>query len=187
MKKTALRMFAAILTICSASVMTSCNNNDDMEYVKKNELSGQWIMEQRIDGVQDLIKAMGLNLPEGSDQLTFIYQFNDNGTGWGEIVVLKNGEYNMVLAERYDADSQFNYTIDANGKVLIKAKNNKGKQELQLDGKFLKWPVEQTIIPFTRASESQINKYKNATNAWRVAKVKEKISTSMNELTQPLK
>ena len=40
MKKTALWVFTAILSICSTSVMTSCNNDDDMEYVDENYLVG---------------------------------------------------------------------------------------------------------------------------------------------------
>lgn len=39
MKKTVLWVFAAILSICSTSVMTSCNSDDDMEYV--NYLDGK--------------------------------------------------------------------------------------------------------------------------------------------------
>lgn len=42
MKKTVLWVFAAILSICSTSVMTSCNQDDDMEmeYVNKDYLVG---------------------------------------------------------------------------------------------------------------------------------------------------
>ena len=144
MKKTALWMFAAILSICSTSVMTSCNSDDDMEYVNKNDLVGQWIIEQRVDGIGNYAKEMGMDIPAETDQLTILYQFNSDGTGWRELVALKNGEYVQILVERYEEDAEFTYKKNAEGKVIVKARNK----------------------PFTRASEAQIKKYKNETDAW---------------------
>ena len=74
-------MFAAILSICSTSVMTSCNSDDDMEYVNKNDLVGQWIIEQRVDGIGNYAKEMGMDIPAETDQLTILYQFNSKKVG----------------------------------------------------------------------------------------------------------
>ena len=166
MKKTALWMFAAILSICSTSVMTSCNNDDEFEYVKKNDLVGQWIIEQRVDGIGSYAKEMGMDIPAETDQLTFLYQFNSDGTGWRELVALKNGEYVQILVERYEEDAEFTYKKNAEGKVIVKARNNKENDVLYFDGKMLKWKIGNDEIPFTRASEEQIRKYKNETDAW---------------------
>ena len=166
MKKTVLWVFAAILSICSTSVMTSCNNDDEFEYVKKNDLVGQWIIEQRVDGIGSYAKEMGMDIPAETDQLTFLYQFNSDGTGWRELVALKNGEYVQILVERYEEDAEFTYKKNAEGKVFVKAHNNKENDVLYFDGKMLKWKIGHDEIPFTRASEAQIKKYKNETDAW---------------------
>ena len=166
MKKTVLWVFAAILSICSTSVMTSCNNDDEFEYVNKNDLVGQWIIEQRVDGIGSYAKEMGMDIPAETDQLTFLYQFNSDGTGWRELVALKNGEYVQILVERYEEDAEFTYKKNAEGKVIVKARNNKENDVLYFDGKMLKWKIGNDEIPFTRASEEQIRKYKNETDAW---------------------
>ena len=166
MKKTVLWVFAAILSICSTSVMTSCNSDDDMEYVNKNDLVGQWIIEQRVDGIGNYAKEMGMDIPAETDQLTILYQFNSDGTGWRELVALKNGEYVQILVERYEEDAEFTYKKNAEGKVIVKARNNKENDVLYFDGKMLKWKIGHDEIPFTRASEAQIKKYKNETDAW---------------------
>jgi hypothetical protein len=166
MKKTALWVFAAILSICSTSVMTSCNNDDEFEYVNKNDLVGQWIIEQRVDGIGSYAKEMGMDIPAETDQLTILYQFDSDGTGWRELVALKNGEYLQILVERYEEDAEFTYKKNAEGKVFVKAHNNKDNDVLYFDGKMLKWKIGNDEIPFTRASEAQIKKYKNETDAW---------------------
>lgn len=166
MKKTVLWVFAAILSICSTSVMTSCNNDDEFEYVNKNDLVGQWIIEQRVDGIGSYAKEMGMYIPAETDQLTILYQFDSDGTGWRELVALKNGEYLQILVERYEEDAEFTFKKNAEGKVFVKAHNNKENDVLYFDGKMLKWKIGNDEIPFTRASEEQIKKYKNETDAW---------------------
>ena len=144
-----------MMTVGFTTVATSCSNDDvPASYqpsVLAKSLEGEWIVEQHIDGIEGLGKmAENIYIPEDADQFAILYHFNNDGTGWKELDLLKNGKVESILISRYD--SQFVYTVSNEGKVSLNytdadGKMNGQKAELLFDGKILTDKAGELALP----------------------------------------
>ncbi len=63
-------------------------------------LEGEWILEQKIDGIDALGEISTLYVPEDVDQIAMLYHFYNDGTGWKEFHVLYEGEVESIIVSR---------------------------------------------------------------------------------------
>ena len=163
-----------MVTVGFTTVATSCSNDDvPASYqpsVLAKSLEGEWIVEQHIDGIEGLGKmAENIYIPEDADQFAILYHFNNDGTGWKELDLLKNGKVESILISRYD--SQFVYTVSNEGKVSLNytdadGKMNGQKAELLFDGKILTDKTGDIPVALNPSTEAQIKTYQEEADAW---------------------
>ena len=163
-----------MMTVGFTTVATSCSNDDvPASYqpsVLAKSLEGEWIVEQHIDGIEGLGKmAENIYIPEDADQFAILYHFNNDGTGWKELDLLKNGKVESILISRYD--SQFVYTVSNEGKVSLNytdadGKMNGQKAELLFDGKILTDKAGDIPVVLNPSTEAQIKTYQEEADAW---------------------
>ena len=163
-----------MVTVGFTTVATSCSNDDvPASYqpsVLAKSLEGEWIVEQHIDGIEGLGKmAENIYIPEDADQFAILYHFNNDGTGWKELDLLKNGKVESILISRYD--SQFVYTVSNEGKVSLNytdadGKMNGQKAELLFDGKILTDKAGDIPVALNPSTEAQIKTYQEEADAW---------------------
>lgn len=163
-----------MVTFGFTTIATSCSNADvPASYqpsVLAKSLEGEWIMEQHIDGIEGLGKMdENIYIPQDADQFAILYHFNNDGTGWKELDLLKNGQVESILISRYE--SQFVYTVSNEGKVNLNYTDADGKMsgqkaELLFDGKILTDKIGDIPVALNPSTEAQINKYKSEADAW---------------------
>lgn len=132
-------------------------------------LEGEWILEQKIDGIDALGEISTLYVPEDVDQIAMLYHFYNDGTGWKEFHVLYEGEVESIIVSRYE--SKFNYTVDAQGKVSVNFTDAEGiangkHAELKFDGAKLTDKIEDIDAELQRATDAQIKKYQDEADKW---------------------
>lgn len=163
---------AAILIISGTmtTTLTSCSDDkDDDPAVDTKAIVGEWILEEKINGIAPEAKEVYGDVPDDVDQMALIYHFYDTGKGWKELSVLKDGEVVAIFTNRYD--DRFTYRVDARGKVLItfidSDDNPTGEaNELQFDGTSLTDDMDGEIYRFKRATDAQIKKYTEASDSF---------------------
>lgn len=127
MKKFNLWMFAAILTFCSAMVLSSCSSQEDNPALTpttptyeegKGDLVNVWYSEYEATGT-----AKDVN--DNEFQYTSIFEryvFNNDGTGrWSRYFM---GDQPDPVVSYGGEDGDFTYTLGGNGKVTVVFKNN---------------------------------------------------------------
>ena len=127
MKKFNLWMFAAILTFCSAMVLSSCSSQEDNPALTpttptyeegKGDLVNVWYSEYEATGT-----AKDVN--DNEFQYTSIFEryvFNNDGTGrWSRYFM---GDQPDPVGSYGGEDGDFTYTLGGNGKVTVVFKNN---------------------------------------------------------------
>lgn len=132
-------------------------------------LEGEWILEQKIDGIDALGEISTLYVPEDVDQIAMLYHFYNDGTGWKEFHVFYEGEVESIIVSRYE--SKFNYTVDAQGKVSVNFTDAEGiangkHAELKFDGAKLTDKIEDIDAELQRATDAQIKKYQDEADKW---------------------
>ncbi len=177
-----------MVTFGFTTVATSCSNNDvPASYqpsVLAKSLEGEWIMEQHIDGIEDLGKMdENISMLQDADQFAILYHFNNDGTGWKELDLLNNGKVESILISRYE--NQFIYTVSNEGKVNLyytdaDGKMNGQKAELLFDGKILTGKIGDIPVALNPSTEAQINKYKSEADAWHGGSAKEGYVLTVN-------
>ena len=144
---------AAILMICGASMLTSCSSDDDKTTDKssalENALVGEWISETVVDEYT----------------VALIYHFYDNGFCWKEIDLMEN---NVLVDQSMDRNSTdgSKYSINTNGKVIINLEDSKETDELNFDGTKLTYQYAGTTYTLVRATDAQVQLYKEESDAW---------------------
>ena len=169
----------AMMTMSSAMTvsLTSCSNEDNIGDIPSKQdqapmakaLEGEWILEQKIDGIDALGEISTLYVPEDVDQIAMLYHFYNDGTGWKEFHVLYEGEVESIIVSRYE--SKFNYTVDAQGKVSVNFTDAEGiangkHAELKFDGAKLTDKIEDIDAELQRATDAQIKKYQDEADKW---------------------
>ena len=169
----------AMMTMSSAMTvsLTSCSNNDNIGDIPSNQekapiakaFEGEWILEQKVDGIDALDESAAIYVPEQVDQIALLYHFYNDGTGWKELNALYEGNVEGIILSRYD--SKFNYTVDILGKVSIiftdaEGKANGKQAELKFDGVKLTDKIEDVDADLTRATDAQIKKYQEEADSW---------------------
>ncbi len=171
MKKVSMLMFAALLLVCGTTMFTSCTSANDNptptpapESLAK-QLVGEWIMELPIDGIVPVGPEDAINIPEGANGIAMIYHFNDDGKGWKEMNIMKNGEPIYVPYDRYDC--RFIYTVDNQGEVTVSFIDIDDQPTEESDVLFFNngyLSIDDAIL--VRASEEQIRKYQELADSW---------------------
>lgn len=144
---------AAILMICGASMLTSCSSDDDKTTDKssalENALVGEWISETVVDEYT----------------VALIYHFYDNGFCWKEIDLMEN---NVLVDQSMDRNSTdgSKYSINTDGKVVINLEDSKETDELSFDGTKLTYQYAGTTYTLVRATDAQVQLYKEESDAW---------------------
>jgi len=169
MKNFVLLIIAAI-TICGATMFTSCSPVDNPatqqeEETLKAKLVGQWIIEMTADEVKTAGVVKDVTLPAEGDTFVYICQFDTDGTGWQEFNILKDGDLVGQSFTRYD--SEFSYMMSADGKVAVKFEDN-DKQALafSFDGKTLKHTDGDKVTILVSATTEQIQTYQMLSDEW---------------------
>jgi hypothetical protein len=97
--------------------------------------------------------------------LTFIYHFNEDGSCWKEINLLKDGEIVYQPVDRFST-LMCNYTIDEGGKVVVEYEDSEEGDELYFDGTSLTGVYSDTELDLQRATEAQMKFYQEQPDAW---------------------
>lgn len=163
MKKTITYILAALIAVCMPS---SCYK----EIKPLDNLAGEWLVELQGDAFDSIVADLDLDIPEGADGLTIIYNFDGKGSGWKEMVITEDSYLVFVPYDRYH--TLFRYSISDAGKVDITILNEDGKDseegdELFFDGNSLTdtFFTDQPLR-FARATEDQIKWYQDEADAW---------------------
>ena len=161
MMRNKLWMLAAILICGAMTVLTSCTVNDNPvdNQTLASQLTGEWIMEHNMDGAEVFVQDNDIQIPADADMFTSIYHFDANGTGWYELVFMKDGKCIVSAVSRY-GEGEFTYTIDKNGKVLVNYADEEIGDELAFDGNSLTTLISGQLFSFARATNEQMEKYK---------------------------
>ncbi|MBE6248532.1 MAG: hypothetical protein E7106_04675 [Prevotella sp.] len=133
MKKFNLWMLAAILTICGASVLTSCSSNDD-NAVTPATPDGPGPLAETIEGLWWGFSVGEGTLNDGSLEYAaaiIAYRLSNDGTGmWQKIYLDDEGapvwSYGEIDNESgNNAYGEINYTSAADGTIAVKIKHQK--------------------------------------------------------------
>ena len=161
--KTIAALFIALVA------MSSCSMEDNSVLEEKllaDKLVGEWIMEHDMEGLESFVEDLDTEEPIDGDMFTIIYHFDKNGYGWREFVIMKDGSCVHVFSSRYWWDSAFNYTIDKNGMVVIDYPLEEVGDEMTFDGNSLTTLTGGLYLNFVRATEAQMEKYKEEADAF---------------------
>ncbi len=135
MKMKNLWMLAAIL--CCGLLMTACSNEDNPSTPESPTLAkallGEWICEIEIDEFVPDDQDVEIDPSVDGYVLTFIYHFNEDGSCWKEINLLKDGEIVYQPVDRFST-LMCNYTIDEGCKVVVEYEDSEEGDELYFDG-----------------------------------------------------
>lgn len=159
-----IKILAALFIALVA--MSSCSKDDDSSAEDKplaEQLVGEWIMEQEVDGLE-ANEDSDIEIPTDADMFTIIFHFNADGTGWKECVIMKEGKCIFDVISRY-GDGEFTYTLDKEGKVIVDYPEDEIGDELTFDGKSLTTLIDGLHFNFVRATEDQMEKYKEEADA----------------------
>ena len=160
--KTIAALFIALVAMSSCSL----DDNPVSEYNPlADKLVGEWIMEHDMEGLELFVEDGDTEYPTDGDMFTIIYHFDKNGYGWREFVIMKDGSCVHVFSSRYWWDSAFNYTIDNDGKVIIDYLEEEVGDEMTFDGNTLTTLTGGLYLNFVRATEAQMEKYKEEADA----------------------
>ena len=128
MKKSIFWMFAAILTFCSAMVLSSCSSQEDNPALTpttptyeegKGDLVNVWYSEYEATGtVKDDINQ---DVPYSSDIERYV--FNNDGTGRWSRYFMGDQPNPVETYGGYD-DGDFTYSLGENGKVTVVLKKD---------------------------------------------------------------
>ncbi len=171
MKKVSLFMLAALLLICGTTLFTSCESASDNpvptptpEPMAK-QILGEWIVEMNVDGIEPIGANDKIEIPKGANSFALIYNFQDNGRGWKEMNIMKDGEPIYVPYDRYSCN--FTYTIDEQGNVVATFLDEDDQPTEESDQLILSNGVL-TIddAKLVHATEEQIKKYKEMAESW---------------------
>lgn len=123
MKKLNLWMFAAILTFCSAMVLTSCSKEDNavlpQNYEEgKGDLVNVWYSEYETAGTAKDVDGKEFQYTSILER----YVFKKDGTGrWSRYFMADQPD---PVGSYGGEDGDFTYTLGGNGKVTVVFKNN---------------------------------------------------------------
>jgi hypothetical protein len=159
--KTIAALFIALVAMSSCSKDETPDNSQLAE-----KLVGEWIMEHDMEGLELFVEDGDTEYPTDGDMFTIIYHFDANGYGWKEFVLMKDGSCVHVFTSRYWWDSAFTYTIDNNGKVVIDYPEEEVGDEMTFDGKNLTVLTDGLYLNFVRATEDQMEKYREEADAF---------------------
>ena len=124
MKKSIFGMFAAIMTICSAMVLSSCSSKDIPAQTPtyeegKGDLVNVWYSGYEATGTIKTIDDEDVSYTSIFER----YVFNNDGTGrWSRYFM--GDEPDPVTSYGGIGDGDFTYTLAGNGKVTVVFKNN---------------------------------------------------------------
>ena len=167
MKMKNLWMLAAIL--CCGLLMTACSNEDNPSASESPTLAkallGEWISEIEIDEFVPDDPDVEVEPSVDGYVLTFIYHFNEGGSCWKEINLMKDGEIVYQPVDRFST-LMCNYTIDEDGKVVVEYEDSEEGDELYFDGTSLTEEYGDAELDLQRATEAQINFYKEQADGW---------------------
>ncbi|MBQ4386253.1 MAG: hypothetical protein II822_01405, partial [Prevotella sp.] len=174
MKKIQMWMSAAILTLCGATMLTSCSNADNPSVPENPALAealvGEWIFEQETYIENYDLDDETASLADGCT-MAILYHFNDDGTCWKEINLMKDGKLVDQPVSRFATDES-TYTVDAGGKVVVTVRDIEAEGDesdvLTFDGTRLTTRYANADSPITlvRATDAQILLYKDESDAW---------------------
>ena len=145
----------AMLAIMAASftTTTSCSNEDvpvsSQTVASAKSLEGEWI-----------------NTTVHGEQYITLYHFFNDGIGWKEINVMKNDELVYQPISRYDTESEFNYSVAADGKVSVTYKETKETEELTLNGLSLMAKQNGADLSLVKATDVEMKKYQTESDLW---------------------
>lgn len=174
MKKIQMWMSAAILTLCGATMLTSCSVSDNPTTPQNplaQQLVGEWIFELETDGIEDYDFGGETETLADGATIAILYHFYDDGRCWKEINLMKDGKLIDQTFSRHATDES-TYTIDASGRVVIAIKDadtgNDQTDELTFDGTRLTTQYANADAPITleRATDVQMLLYKTESDDW---------------------
>ena len=186
MKMKNLWMLSAI--ICCGLLMTACSNEDNPSAPESPTLAkallGEWISEIEIDEFVPDDPDVEVEPSVDGYMLTFIYHFNEDGSCWKEINLMKDGEIVYQPVDRFST-LMCNYTIDEDGKVVVEYEDSEEGDELYFDGTSLTEEYGDTELDLQRATEAQIKFYQEQADGWHggaAAKKKDAWGKDFNKL-----
>jgi len=164
-------MFIVVLLICGTTMLTSCTSASDNPTPAPTpdplakQIVGEWIVEMEVASIKPINIDQDIKFPKDANGFVLIYHFREDGYGWKEMNILKDGEPIFVPFDRYSC--QFTYTVDSQGKIQVTFIDQEGQpteesDELTFNNGVLS--VENLIL--NRATEAQIQKYKELAESW---------------------
>ena len=126
-----------VLAICCVAMLTSCTNEDSPVNPESPTLAkalvGEWISEIQVDEIEPDDPDVEIEPSADGYILAFIYHFNDDGTCWKEIDVMKEGKLVYQPVDR-NSTSTCHYAISQDGVVDIEYEDSEEVDELYFDG-----------------------------------------------------
>ena len=158
-----------VLAICCVTMLMSCTNEDSPVNPESPTLAkalvGEWIIEIQVDEIEPDDPDVEIEPSADGYILAFIYHFNDDGTCWKEIDVMKDGILVYQPVDR-NSTSTCHYAISQDGVVDIEYEDSEEVDELYFDGIKLTEEYSDVSIILQRAVEEQIRFYEEQSDAW---------------------
>ena len=158
-----------VLAIYCVTMLTSCTNEDSPVNPESPTLAkalvGEWISEIKVDEFMPDAPDVEIEPSVDGYIVAFIYHFNDDGSCWSEIDVMKEGKLVYQPVDRNSTNS-CKYTIGQDGMVVIQFEDSDETDELYFDGVNLMEEYGDESIILQRAAEEQIRLYKEQSDAW---------------------
>lgn len=159
-----IKIYAMLFIVLVA--MSSCAKQDtpsSASNILMKKLVGEWIVEMPMSGLEANLSS-DIVIPDDGDMLTMIFHFNDDGTGWKELNVMREGEMIYSVINRYEME--FMYSIDDQGKIEVNYETEDINDELYFNGIMLTTAFGGVDFYLVRATDEQIKSYKDASDAW---------------------
>lgn len=159
-----IKIYAMLFIVLVA--MSSCAKQDtpsSASNILMKKLVGEWIVEMPVSGLEANLSS-DIVIPDDGDMLTMIFHFNDDGTGWKELNVMREGEMIYSVINRYEME--FMYSIDDQGKIEVNYETEDINDELYFNGIMLTTAFGGVDFYLVRATDEQIKSYKDASDAW---------------------
>lgn len=171
-------MMATILCISGTTMFTACVNDTadnpvepeepEQKVVTASDVMGEWIIELQ-GQVEPVEQEEGIDYPTDADGITIIYHFGDDGDGWKEMNIMKDGEVVFVSFDRYS--TAFKYIVAPSGsiRVIFYDENHQetdNEDQLGYCDDELSTAIDGVVLSLTRATKEQTAKYAAIADAW---------------------
>lgn len=142
MKHFHLFILTALTVLCCAALpLVSCSDDNipvvgGCSFEQTQLLFGEWVPEQSSYAIKGNTKIDNVEIPADVENVSLLYHFSDNGTGWREITVLDIHGLTHVIAD--SVNNSFIYALKNTGYLTLRFKKGEkitgNKVELHFNG-----------------------------------------------------